>query len=351
MEFLYYDIIIATRNRCEALELSIPLILKQSLQPSKMIVVDSSDDHNKINEVITQLTVDAKFKVEIYNSKPGLTLQRNIGLEHVQSPITIFPDDDSLWYPDVAEAIIEIYDADKANHIGGVTGKETLKSPISSNKLNYKKSWKDSLKGKVGHSRTRFEAKYFPKPFDLFAYEHWNNSPPPQWLSDYNARPVETMGGFRMSFRTDVIKSVGGFDEALGSVVGYSQHEDMEASIAVQRKGYALVGAHNARVFHHRFPSKRTNGFAYGFCQIYNYIYICCKHLNRKSKAWKYLPRYMKYKIFLYSLDKSPYGKDRYKGAKAAWKSRQYLMNSNPDDLANNYHNSCKSSIETQQKI
>ena len=42
---LGFDIVLATRNRPEALALSIPLMLSQSRQPGRLIVIDSSNDH------------------------------------------------------------------------------------------------------------------------------------------------------------------------------------------------------------------------------------------------------------------------------------------------------------------
>ena len=45
---LDFDVVIATRNRPQALELSIPLILGQSRQPKKLIVIDSSDDQTRV---------------------------------------------------------------------------------------------------------------------------------------------------------------------------------------------------------------------------------------------------------------------------------------------------------------
>ena len=51
-----YDVVIATRNRPEALRLSIPLILKQGRPPTKLIIVDASDDHQLIRKTIKEVT-------------------------------------------------------------------------------------------------------------------------------------------------------------------------------------------------------------------------------------------------------------------------------------------------------
>ncbi|MGF6862350.1 hypothetical protein ABIE69_002936 [Rhodobacteraceae bacterium MBR-64] len=57
-ERLTFDTVIATRNRPEALALSIPLILGQSRQPEKLIVIDSSDDHHAVKSVVEKAVRD-----------------------------------------------------------------------------------------------------------------------------------------------------------------------------------------------------------------------------------------------------------------------------------------------------
>jgi hypothetical protein len=49
-------VVIATRNRPEALALTIPLILGQSRQPEKLIVIDSSNDHGPVADVVARVT-------------------------------------------------------------------------------------------------------------------------------------------------------------------------------------------------------------------------------------------------------------------------------------------------------
>ena len=52
--------VIATRNRPEALALSIPLILGQSRKPRKLIVIDSSDDHAPVAEAVAETVATAR---------------------------------------------------------------------------------------------------------------------------------------------------------------------------------------------------------------------------------------------------------------------------------------------------
>jgi glycosyltransferase involved in cell wall biosynthesis len=96
---LDFDVVIATRNRPQALALSIPLILGQSRQPRKLIVIDSSDDHAAVAKVVGETTAGWGGTVIVEHSGPGAAYQRNRGLVHVESEIVLFPDDDSLFHP------------------------------------------------------------------------------------------------------------------------------------------------------------------------------------------------------------------------------------------------------------
>lgn len=119
-ERLTFDTVIATRNRPEALALSIPLILGQSRQPEKLIVIDSSDDHQAVKSVVEKAVRDWPGEVILRASERGSSLQRNIGLEHVAADVVFFPDDDSMLHPGTTEAIMRVYELDRDCRIAGV---------------------------------------------------------------------------------------------------------------------------------------------------------------------------------------------------------------------------------------
>lgn len=339
---LTFDIVIATRNRLDALKMAIPLMLAQSRQPEQLIVVDSSDDHAQVKALVETLTQGWPRRVIIiHEAKPSLTRQRNIGLDRVSADVVMYPDDDSLWHAGVAEAVMAAYEADKDGRVGGVCGKPVTESPLANAELLYKKSQLNTLKSIFQPVRNRLEARMAPKPFDVFAHEAWKQLPSLPWLSQKNCVLVETMAGFRMSFRTSVIRQLR-FDETIGSRVGYATHEDMEASVHVLKAGYLLVGALDAKIFHHKHYSPRTGAFKYGFCQIANYLYIVRKHMSEDSVAYKATERFLFYKIMLYGLSYAD-ANDRltFKGAMAAWKERDKLLRCDPAQLEHNYIQLC----------
>ncbi len=97
---LEFDIVLATRNRQQVLQLSIPLMLAQNRLPRRFIVVDASDDHSAVRRVVQDAFERTKTRAQLLileSPIAGSSYQRNIGLQYVESPVVIFPDDDVLW--------------------------------------------------------------------------------------------------------------------------------------------------------------------------------------------------------------------------------------------------------------
>ncbi|NMN73126.1 glycosyltransferase family 2 protein [Rhizobium sp. 57MFTsu3.2] len=336
-----YDALIATRNRPNALQMSIPLMLKQKRPPSKLVVVDASDDHKAVCDVVNSVARVAEFEnfVILRSEKRNSAYQRNLGLAHIEAPIVAMPDDDSLWHPGFGEALVAAYEMDTTGVVGGVTATPVLGSPLSTSDETYKKNNAAIFKSRMQALRNSIEERFVPETFKLYARSLWDDQP--AWIDGLRYSRVETMSGFRMSFRTDVIKSIG-FDETLGYGAGYSQHEDMDVSLRTQKSGYILAATSDARVFHHVFPGARASGWSYGFCQVANTLYICAKLFERKSTMFPALQNYMRYKIFLYSLKRrESFWRDVHRGAQTAFSLRGELFGADKSALSQMYMSMC----------
>jgi glycosyltransferase involved in cell wall biosynthesis len=335
-----YDVVIATRNRAEVLKISIPLILEQSRPPRKLIVVDSSDNHDLVGRTVQAVTSGSKVGLEIlYSQKACSAYQRNLGIERVESPVVMFPDDDSLWWPDVAEEIMSIYEQDTDGDIGGVCGRETIQPPPDIGVFGgntYKMRLSDRMRQKIDRFRHKFDDKFCPDPLWIYGRSQWNVRPFPAWLSNVDAALVEFMGGFRMSFRTELIRKYG-FDEDLGAYVGYAAYEDADASFKVLREKI-IVGAHNAHIYHYKAPVKRAGGFELGFILLFNRAYLICRFSPPDSAARKALKKFAIYKLAQYMLGMhSKYGRDRVRGVLKAIKAMKILLETPQDCLRERY--------------
>ena len=182
-----YDVVIATMNRPKALKLSIPLILKQDRPPKKLIIVDASDNHEEVRKTVIALMNGSKVQLEIVHTKANLSHQRNTGLEYVQSSVVMFPDDDSLWWPGVAEEIVRVYELDTNGDIGGVCAREAVESPLdvdSSKNIAYQITFGDRIRQKIGRLRHQFDDKFIPDPLWLHGRSGWSVYSLPKWFKN-----------------------------------------------------------------------------------------------------------------------------------------------------------------------
>jgi glycosyltransferase involved in cell wall biosynthesis len=341
-----YDVVIATRNRPEILRISVPLILRQKRPPRSVIIVDASDDHEQIRRTVTGTASDFLTKVKILHSQPNSALQRNIGLKYVESPVVIFPDDDSLWWPGVAEAIMRVYERDIDGDVGGVyTSLAKEPPPEAELDTDNRMRLSDSFRLQIAAVRWKFEGRIFPDPIYIYGRTRWGIRPVPEWLSEENASLSEYMPGCRMSFRTEAIRA-SGFDEDLGAHIGWAAWEDAAASFAVMQK-WLVVEAHNAKVCHYQFPAPRAKGFEIGFINHFNRAYVICRYAPQDSLARQALKRYGIYKLMQYiSGTWTQYGRDRVRGHLQAMRLMKYLLDAPTSDLRQWYLELCRKTLK-----
>jgi hypothetical protein len=334
-----YDYVIATRNRVDALRMSIPL--KQDVLPGRLIVIDASDDHDSVKTEVYEISERLGFNNTIVakSDASNSARQRNMGLQFVEAPVVMLPDDDSMWHSGFAINVLKIYEADVRRQVGGVSGVGVSALPSELALPTYKKSALASAKGALQLYRNDFENRLFPHPFGLIAETTWTDKI--DVVDDINSIRIPHITGFRMSFRTDAVRQVG-FDETLGYAVGYAYHEDFDVSLRLERLGYALVSAQGAKVCHFSFPGRRGKGYNYGFSVIANTVYICRKTINRDTQIYPILERYLKYKLSLYSGRLySEHGREVFQGAFDAWRNRSALLNADEARLSDAYKALC----------
>ena len=333
-----FDIILVTRNRQAVLEISIPLMLTQSRQPKNFIVVDASDQHNAVNNSVGEIFKNNSngINYKIVRAEAGISQQRNVGLCYAKSEIVFFPDDDSIWFSGVAEKIMEIYEKDHGKKIGAVCAAESLVPPGGFYEQNkdkiYRKEFRDGMAPYLNTIIGSVEERYFPDP--LLLWDHLTaEASAPKWLIDYDAELCGPMTGFRMTFRTEVIKKYL-FDESLGK---YSLFEDRDASKMVLRNHFIAV-ARNAKVFHYRVPGPRTSGLEFGMMHIMNRVYVARKHMPKDPRSERIIKRYLYYKLLRYLLQTfTSYGRQRFWGGVKAMPYAMQLINASDENIQELY--------------
>jgi hypothetical protein len=340
MAWTTYTAVIATRNRPEALALSLPLLLAQSRAPAKVLVVDSSDPAPAETNAATvgSCAAAAGCPVEYMTSMPGAAIQRNIGLAQVETDVVFYPDDDSFVYPGALAAMMRIYDLDTEGRVGGVCSAEAKIPPpgVFENHDTYSMRLSDQTRAKIAPLRYWLEDRLFPDPFARVAERLYaRQDPAPTWLRTENAITVPSMTGFRMSFRVEAIRRRG-FCEELGQ---YALYEDTDAGFGILDR-QILVGARNAQIYHHKFPGRRANGRAMGAMQILNRAYVVARSGERDAEIRSAMRRFSLYKITQYALalpGGGTFARERLAGARAAHRIAPKLFVTSPGSLAAAY--------------
>ena len=233
------SIIIATYNRPRDLEVTIASILRQSVKPLEIIVVDDGD----LGDPPLRTPALRAGINYIYIKKPagqrGLTRSRNLGVKRASGDIIFFFDDDVELFEDYLETSLGIYEAYPG--ISGAGGGEIFDK-------------KNSLAARLAFiyeaafCMTGFKEGYFlPSGFST-------NMGTPALKTKF-AR-VEFLGGASFSFRREVFRKHK-FSEAFK---GYGLGEDKDFSYRVS-VDHVLVFTPAARLYHYESPVMRYQKF------------------------------------------------------------------------------------------
>ena len=114
------SLIIPTRNRVGSLEVVLRSIMRQRLPASRfeVLVVDngSTDTTKDVVQYYENILPNCRY---VFAEKPGLHEGRHKGLEHAESDILVFADDDIRATPSWLEAIAEAFSDPKVSLVGG----------------------------------------------------------------------------------------------------------------------------------------------------------------------------------------------------------------------------------------
>ncbi len=345
-----FDVVIATRNRASALMMSLPLMLSQTRLPESLIIVDSSDNHAEVKSAIEIIFGNypraSKVQTRLVHTSPGASLQRNIGLAMVESPVVFFPDDDSLWFPGVTEAVMRAYEGDKGCRVGAVSMEESATPPIriTSKNVKYKMTTLDRVKSFYDRHFAKLEALFPPDPF-LTAGRSLAGPGRLLAANMENVGNCSILTGFLMTFRTDVIRGLSGFDENLGR---YSLFEDRDAGLRVL-KAHSILYARSAKVFHYKSPEYRSSGYEFGVMNVLNRSYIVCKNFEQGSQWRLSLQPFLLSQVLRYGFrSSSNWGRQRLLGAFRAYCLVSQLLDLTGQELVNKYLNLKRECIPSQ---
>ncbi|MGC4041483.1 MAG: glycosyltransferase [Flavobacterium sp.] len=268
-----FTLIICTYMRPAPLQNLMDSVVKQTLYPNEILIVDGSTNNHTKEFIENSSFKNLKYFL-VSKEDRGLTKQRNFGLAHVSqsSEVVCFLDDDTVLEPNYFEEIIKTYQNDET--ITGVAGiainedrwikKESGKT-YDKNKFYeldgyvYPEGSRNVIRNILG-LQSKLGSGMMP------AFSHGRNCGFPMNGRIYE---VDLLIGMSFSFRREVFEKI----KFSHYFEGYGLYEDADYSIRAQRFGRNVVST-NAQLSHYHDQSGRPNKYQYGKMVTRNGWYV-----------------------------------------------------------------------------
>jgi glycosyltransferase involved in cell wall biosynthesis len=245
----FVSVILATRDRPEALARCLPTVLAQKYPDYEVIVVDNAPSTTATADLIARIYGDEPRIHYVREDEPGLPQAHNCGLLKARGEIIAFTDDDVVVDTHWLAGLVRGFSA--TENVAGVTG---LVVPLE---LETPAQFLFEAYG-------GFTRGFDRRMFDLGKHRWQRPSFP------YIVGACTAGTGASMAFTAQFLKSEGGFDPALGPGRPSRGGEDLAAYFRVIRKGYCLVYEPSALLYHqhrqdYRGLQKQMYDYGLGF--------------------------------------------------------------------------------------
>ena len=229
----YMDMVIATRDRPDSLARCLDSLLAQSHDGFSIVVADSAPSSDDTAAMIRSRYAGTGRVKYVRDERPGLGRAHNAGMSLVTADAVAFTDDDVVadrhWLASIAANFA------RNRKVGCVTG---LIMPAE---LETRAQWWTEKHGGFGKGFRRRE-------FDL------DGNRPEGRLFPFTAGQFGS--GANMAFSTAAVRSIGGFDDALGAGTKARGGDDLVAFYSVITNGFSLVYEPRAIVWHYHRRSE-----------------------------------------------------------------------------------------------
>ena len=255
-------VVLCTRNRPDAVMRCLTALRALDYEALDVIVVDNAPADDRTRDVVNGFSAaDGRIRY-VLEPRRGLSKARNRGVAEARGTFIAFTDDDvrvdSRWIGGLLRGF------GRRKDVGCVTGL------VASSSLEHPAE--RFFDGRVWWSSSCDHAL-----FDQRTDPHGSR------LHPYAAGKFGT--GANMAFRTDVLRQIGTFDEALGAGAPTAGGEDLDIFVRLLLAGWALSYEPAALVWHdHRvdFADLETQMYGYGKGLA---AYLCKYLLARRSRA------------------------------------------------------------------
>jgi GT2 family glycosyltransferase len=252
------SVIIVTKGRPEPLAAALESTARALPSDGEALIVDGDEERSA--EPVVQ-DIRARYpgvEVRYVPSAPGMTLQRNVGIDAARGDVVVFLDDDVTFEPGVFEHLLAPYEDPS---VVGVTGRIDMPlRPRLGNNPHSRLRWLILGGGRQG-GMTSFG---FRRPI----------------IDVDQAHDVQYMPGPLMSARREVAAEVR-FDERL---TAYSLGEDDDFSFRVSRRGRVRYEP-SAVIYHHELGFRQIDRRRVDRMQVVNRTYLFRKNQPQTLQA------------------------------------------------------------------
>lgn len=223
-------------------------------RPGEVVVVDGSPDDLTTNAV--QVWSDGgahPFDLLVVRSAPGLTRQRNVGIDLSRGDFVFYLDDDCLPEPGYFRAMRDVFVADVERTVGAVGG---------------------SLVNEMGRPldlrwRLRFLLRLVPRGESGTFFRTATSIPRSTVARFTGTRAVDMLPGGASAYRRALLER----HRFSLFFSGYAQGEDLEMSRRIARE-WDLRWCGDAHVLHYHAPGGRPPSVEKGIMEVRNRFFI-----------------------------------------------------------------------------
>ncbi|SFF51189.1 glycosyltransferase family 2 protein [Blastococcus tunisiensis] len=245
------SVVVCTLGREPRLRGTVRAVLDQTHPDLELVVVDNDPASGRTAALLSGVA-DERLRLVTQPTR-GLSAARNAGLAAARGGVVAYTDDDAVPDPTWIAELLDVLDADPAGTVACVTGRV-----LAAETATAEQEWfEDAGIFDKGTERTVWALD--PAPSGLGT--PGTHSP----FFPYTAG--EFGSGNNMAFRTEALRAIGGFDEALGAGTPARGGEDLDIYRRVILAGRTLVYTPSAVVRHHHRESTRAlrvQMFGYG---------------------------------------------------------------------------------------
>lgn len=237
-------VVICTRGRGDALRGCLASLQDMRTAGLDFVIVDNAPtDDLTARAFAAVVSEDDRFRY-VVEPRPGLSCARNRGLAEATGEVIAFADDDVRVDPGWATALLLGFNC--RSDVACVTSLVCTAAleTAAEHYFDARVSWADRCDPRIYDATP-------PDDDPLYPY--------------YSPGIFGTGAG--MAFRTDVVRDLGGFDEALGAGTRTAGGEDLDAFVRILQAGYAIAYEPNSVVWHHHrsdLPGLRRQMYSYG---------------------------------------------------------------------------------------